>query len=488
MAERIIGIDISGETIKTVVVEKSFRNMEVVRLEARKISGNATEDEIAVTLKDMMGAIKYDADEDMVTTVLPARLLSSRTITVPLKKRSQILEILPYEIESSTPFSADDFVCDYVPVETSDDGTKILSAIALKNDLAQFLNIFKKAEISPDVVVPAPFAIYVAIDDDIAVPAGSFGVILETGHNSTGIIFLKNKTPMAFHFLSHNKNETAKKRANAISLELGVMLTAFERQGETAEISTVTMCGEFAESAELLQEIKKAVSIAITIAIPSGVQAPALIKNLDVELSSFAGVLGATYRMAGSRAKDSINLRTGEFEKKQKLTGHRGQNIITAFLVATLIITALTSGIMESVALDEKHKSLKKEIRAEFKKALPNIKNIVSERQQLKNAMSSIEAKTAEIGPALMETDPFLERLTDISKAAPADVKINIHEFVYEWEIIELAGQTVSYEKMEAFKKSIEALPWVKKITIKKTKAAVSSEEINFSFEIKLAV
>ncbi len=488
MAERIIGIDIDGDAIKVAVVEKSFRNMEVVRLDARKISGHATKDEIVTTLKKMMGEIKYDADEDIVTAVLPSRLLSSRTITVPLKKRSQILEILPYEIEPSTPFSADDFVCDYVPVESSDDGTKLLSAIALKADLAQCLNIFKKADIAPDVVVPAPFAIYVAIDDDINAPSGSLGVILETMHDSTGITFLKNKVPIAFHFLSHNTNETPSKRAKAISLELGGMLMTLERQGETAKISTVAVCGEHAESAELLQEIKRAVSFSTVKAIPSGVQASALVKNLDVGLSSFAGVLGAAYRTADSRAKGSINLLTGEFEKKQKLTGHRSQNIITASLIAILIITAFTSSIMESVALDEKHKDLKKEIRAEFKKALPDVKNIVSERQQLKNAMSSIESKTALIGPALMETDPFLKRLTDISKAVPADVKIDINEFVYEWEIIELAGQTVSYEKIEAFKKNIEVLPWVKKITIKKTKAAVSSEKINFRFEIKLAV
>lgn len=474
MSERIIGIDIGSHTLKVAVVEKSFRNREVRHLIAHEIVG-LEKNEIASILKRAMESFDYDKEGDMVVSVFPGRLLSSRNVSVPLKKRRQILEILPYEIEPLTPFTIDSFVCAYTSIDIHKNGAKLLTAIALKPDLAEFLNIFNLAGIDPDVVIPSPMVSYMGVDDLFDVTADELCALANVGHSSIEITLLKNKKPIAFHSTHCDDSKTAK----TLSIELNRMLMKLEQEDEVAILSTIAICGGQAESASLMEEIKACVSGSAKKVAPS-VELPT-----TAPPSAFTGVLGAVYQVADAKKSESVNLRSGEFEKKQKLTGHKGQNIITALLFTILIMTIAVSSIMETAELEQKYKTLKSEIRTQFKTVLPNIKNIVSESQQIKNAMSRTLAKSDSIGLGLMEIDPLLDQLRDISKAVPDGVKLDVNEFLYEWEGIKLSGRTESYEKIEMFKKKIEELLWTKKVTMKKTRTTASSGEINFRFEIK---
>ncbi len=483
MATTIFGIDLGRQSLKIAVVEKRLRSHEVTEIGYRDVHG-MDDVETAATLLELLSQLKFDKDADHVTVVFPGEKLSSRTLFIPLTQRKQITEALPFEIEPLTPFDANDFVCDYTLIKTEGSGTRLLASIALKRDLEKFLNLFAVAGVDPEIVLPSPIATSMAIPDDFA-SENETVALLDIGHRSTVITLVRNGVPVAFHTTRAEGAGIAK----LIAREVNRLLISEAGSEENVSVSRVVTCGGLGGEEVVLKAIGDELGCDVEIAHivgddlpPDDNRSPAISK---LSPSIFTTAIGAAICSAGGGAFEPANLRGGDEEEKRGFAGDKKQVIVAACLLATAIFFGFASFFIEGERLDRKYEGLKRQIRAEFKMALPDVKNIVSEKQQLKNSLAKIREKSKILGAGLMAEDPFLDRLLDLSTAAPEGMKLDIDELAYEWGKVTMSGRTESFEKVEQLKKSIENLPWTGKVTVDRAKAGISSSEINFRLEVE---
>ncbi|MBF0635216.1 MAG: PilN domain-containing protein, partial [Nitrospinae bacterium] len=178
------------------------------------------------------------------------------------------------------------------------------------------------------------------------------------------------------------------------------------------------------------------------------------------------------------------NFRVGSNKKSGGFTGARRQAILTAALAGVFVLAWVGSYIAEGMRLDAKYGALKNELRAEFKKAMPEVTNIVSEMAQLKSAIAALETKAGALGPALAEKDPFLDRFTSVTDSVPEGARLDIAEFTYEWDRILLSGKTDSFERVEQFRNNLEKLDWAGKAVVEGAKTGIAGGGVEFKITI----
>ncbi|MBI5816324.1 MAG: PilN domain-containing protein [Nitrospinae bacterium] len=498
---RIFGIDIGTANIKVAVVEKRFRGHEVRNVVK---FGLDTPGKIEATLSGALRSLDFDPAEDHVAAVFPADKITSRSVRMPFVKARQISDALPFELESLSPFDADDFVCAWSPVEVNSGITRVLGALALKSDMAAFIETLKISGADPDWIIPSQ----AAISQSVANPAATWALALEFDNKNASIVILKNGAAALFHtapvdvetILSHDKalktgtggkleslkanwDKPLKKFANDVSREIKMAQIAAARDDESfTPVKNVIICGEIGNAQAVgwaLEEELGFVVERVDSSIPMTPQEKAPV---------FAAALGAAVAVCesmDSREKTVMNLRTGQFAKKKRFTGDRRQIAVTGVLLAILLAAGAISYISGEIRLGRKYDGLKTALRAEFKRAMPEVTNIVSEIQQMKSSLKDMENRAGALGPALAEKDPFLDRLGEITSSVPENTRLDTDELTYEWGKVSITGRTESFDKVELYKKRLEKLGWVKKAAVEGVKASATGQSVDFKISLE---
>jgi len=482
MPTNVFGIDIGTRLMKVALLEKSLRGHEIKSLKTRSVEGLDAEG-ISEELRSVITEMGYDSDDDRVAALFPAGKLSSRTIFVPLTRRQQIIETLTYEIESLTPFDAEDIVCDYVPIQASPEGTLLMAWIALRDDISSFLKIFHDAGVDPEMLIPAPSA--------AAALTGTGGegglALLDIGYGSTSVLLMIDGVPVAFHNTNagtadlqpapgeNEPRQSLESFAAYIAVETRRLESAAGRSGQDVSIGRVVAVGGGADNAGARRALEAELGAKVESVEWSG----------DVEKSKvLAGAIGGALSLINEGGA-GVNLGATGMDKRKSLSKNRAQATLAAVLFGLVAISYIISFAVDQARLDGRYEALKNSVRSEFHRALPDVKNIVSEKQQLKNALDEIRKKSRSLGGGLGERDMFLSRLNDLSLSAPKDMKLDVDELVYEPEKIIMSGRTESFEKVDVLKKNIEKLEWTRKVTVERAKAALAAGGINFRLEVE---
>jgi general secretion pathway protein L len=483
MSTNIFGIDFTSGGLKVAVIEKQFRSHKVLKLAHRPLEIDSA-DQTARVIKETIENLGYDAETDQVIAVFPSDRLTSRVITVPLTKRKMILETLPFELETLLPFEAEDIVSDFLNIKVTDNGSKILAVVAKKDDIEDFLNVYTAAGLDPDMVIPEPVCAGRAAKYKPATENG-VDIYINLKENSGSITLVHGHSPVSFHTTSTGIKNGVEPLVSEIKRQM------LGDDGEYGPVNALVLSGGPEGLDEMAVTLESTLQSPVRISEMPGGNAPVDSHRFfgrSEANATFALALGAALIVAEDDTDSMLDLRTGQFKRKPRIAGYRTQFITaTALFVAGLLVWTI-SYLSEGVGLNNEYVSLKSEIRSEFKKALPNVKNIVSEEQQLKNALTKLETKAKALGVGAGGVDPLLDFIADITLSVPDDVKLDVEELVYEPDGFIIAGHTESFKKVDKLKKKIEELEWTGKVTVDQAKADVSGGGVRFRLEVKIAI
>lgn len=483
MSANIFGIDFTSGGLKVAVIEKQFRSHKVSKLVHRPLESDGSE-EAARAIKEALANLGYDGETDRVIAVFPSSRLTSRVITIPLTKRKMISETLPFELETLVPFDAEDIVSDFLRIGATDDGSRILAVVAKKEDIEAFLNVYATAGLDPDMVIPEPIC---AGREAKYRPAAEGGadIYLNLKDNSVSITVVKGQTPVSFHTASTGMENGVEPLVSEIRRQM------LGNDGEFTPLNSIVLSGGPDGLGEIAEKLESALKTPVRISDMPGagaaVDSQRFVRRSEAN-AMFALALGAALMVAEGDWDSMVDLRAGEFKRKPRMAGYRTQFFTAAGLFITGLLVWTISYFSQSVGLNNEYMALKAQIRSEFKQALPNVKNIVSEEQQLKNALTKLEAKAKALGVGMGGLDPFLVFLADITLSVPDDVKLDVEELVYEPDGFIIAGHTGSFEKVDKLKKNIENLPWTGKVNVERAKADVSGSGVRFRLEVRIAL
>lgn len=492
----IYGIDIGEAGIKIAQVERKLRGYSVKRLKAVQAGDNPSS-----ALREALSQMGFDSREDAVAAVFTKDRVSTRVFTMAIREEKRVAEALPFELESLVPFDAESMVIAHQLARTKNGETQVSAAFTPKPEFEMFLSIFAGAGADPDYVIPAPFAITAAVvganpADALTVDIGASAVMIVAAR--AGSLLMSHTADMRAQAMTDNSMTSTREgeTANRLSYlseklvrEIRLVMAALSRGGEPFSPTKISLCGGMAADLKLQNTLAERLGVPIERASAEGDGAPSDLEGLRDRWGKapiFAPALGAAL-IAVKDHDTRANFRIGAYKKSGGFSGARRETILTSALVAVFVCAWLGAYIAEGIRLDGKYTALKNELRAEFKKAMPEVTNVVSEITQLKSSLVTLESKAAALRPALSEKDPFLDRFTGVTDSLPEGSKLDVTEFIYEWDRILLSGRTDSFEMVEQFRKNLEKLEWAGKAVVEGAKTGLAGGGVEFKITVGVA-
>ncbi len=158
---RLLGLDIGDKELRATVVHTSFRTVEVERYVEIPLThepGNVGRNiDLSETVEGLLTVLDYVPD--MVITALPGDQVSIKTVQIPVAAAKHISQVLPLELESVLPFSAEETVIDYQSIETKAGQMNLLVGAVLRERIADYLRELNAAGIEPREVVAGATAL-----------------------------------------------------------------------------------------------------------------------------------------------------------------------------------------------------------------------------------------------------------------------------------------------------------------------------------------
>lgn len=225
-----------SQKIAAFTFGKNFIRATLVSAHRRKRVILATHEERidpekATTIIDAIAKIKTALGSWNTTVVaLPGSRLVYKRLKLPFSQREKIKLVLPFELEASLPFSAEDAVFDFITIaQNAGTGeTEVLAAAIQKTVLDAYLKPFFDSGIVPDRITVGALELYGFVKSVHGVPSSEGPVVIvESDEDETAVMLLVDGTLRAVRLLNGGvDHELAKQDASSLS---GAYKETFDR-------------------------------------------------------------------------------------------------------------------------------------------------------------------------------------------------------------------------------------------------------------------
>lgn len=163
MARTRLGFDIGSSSMKVAVHRGGTLRIEEVRLPENMVDGNGN-----ITLPHAFIQFLKQQKKELslgggpASLVLPSSQVICRLVTMPKMTTTQLMMNLPYEFTDFIHGVADQYFCDYAlcsPGEGEEEGVPMMAAVAAKQTLAEYVQMFARAGVRLKTILPQEMAL-----------------------------------------------------------------------------------------------------------------------------------------------------------------------------------------------------------------------------------------------------------------------------------------------------------------------------------------
>jgi general secretion pathway protein L len=496
MAGKILGIDINSDSITAVQVEGGLRGYSITgcaRVVIEETGG------LDAALKALGEQVDFKADTCISS--IPGEHVSYRNLQMPFGGTKKIRQTIAFAIETMVPFPIEDLIVDFNFIDQSGQ-SEILAASVRRGYISEFLTLLQGHGIDPDVldIRGVPMALWLLrqarIPDD--------GLLLDIGLNKgIMVLYLKRRIglirPLSFRdgiiaqamsntlTSNHAEAQTGEQIESCFRVFCATIqntLHAFECQNNR-EIRPqkvfITGNGTLYPDIESLLEIFLDIPVeSINLTRDTKVHmdediaqfwAPAIMDNaLALALRDNKHDLGFNFR------KDEFEIRKKYFRLKKELRK------IAVFLIVILSLLSTGFGV-DYYFLKKQYRMLDRKITQVFKQTLPDVKRIVDPVQQIRVKINEIKSSAISL-PGVSMGRKVLDLLRDISLRVPGSLDVKVIRMVIDPEVVQIKGETDTFNTVDIVKKGLEPSEYFSKVTISSANLDRSGKRV--TFEIKL--
>lgn len=456
---KIAGIDVDKDAIRVVEVQKGIREISISNYFKIPIENG----EPSLALKEVL---KRAASGDFVASV-QGRDISSRIIKLPIKDTKKIDKTIPFEAEENFPFPPEELIIDYQILESGKKDTTVAIVAVRKDKIKANLDALLNSGIDPMVIDITPSAISAIASRYLEGKKGCYAII-HIGSQDVDLEIYKDGAIQSFRNIPL-REEWEKEASNTL-------YTYQALQGD--EIEDIYLCGNTIKDDALKREIKGNYNIEpLYIELTHGQD-----KKIEGE---YTKALGLALRGAGGKGF-RVNLRKGEFAYKKEHAEFRKKAVYTAVIAGIALLLFILNFSIRYYMVESKYNSITKEIRKAFKEAMPDVKNIVNEQQQLKSAVMDAKKKLRLLGGRASGDITALDLFKEVTERMPAEHKVVLFEFSLEGDKVRLFGEAASFEATDKIKEGLLKSNLFKEVVISDAKAGVEQNKIKFRINITL--
>jgi len=480
MKSKTWGLDIGKTGIKAVEVTRTLRGPRVTNYGVLPLNRKEKEDsraEIIRRLREVFSKLEGKG-EDLVYLFPSSRTMVHR-IALPFRERKKNQQVVKFEVEPLLPFPADQVVVDFYAADRDEAGKEALVFAARKGDLGESLAMLKEAGLDPERVVPEALALFWLIRGLKKISDGP-GALLDLGQEkATLILWQWNRLNLARSIPISGGGSAAADHPGLARLAEEVNRTflsaGYSPGGQS--VQEVYLTGEASSAPGVGQSLSQYLGRPVS-PLDLGEAAGEVPEENRPALGA---ALGAAW---GDSSADGFNLRREEFAPAQKAQRERGRLKILIAYGVILGILGIGAFLLNLHLQERKYGELKAQIRKEFSQALPEVKRVVNELQQMKARVQEERAKLGSLGGAPGGGSP-LEVLREVSLMLDPGSKVRVTELLVDQESIEVNGEADSFETVNQLKARLERSKNFKDVQLKTARASSLENVTEFKFQMK---
>jgi type II secretion system protein L len=466
MAQRILAIEIAGDSVRGALAERSWNSLAM--LEVVEERRRADEADLAPALARLLD----DAGKpDLILTALPGELVVKRMLSLPFKDQRRLTQTVPFALEEHLPVGVDESVVAFTRVGQEDDKTLVMAAMVRKDDLRRHLELLARAGINPKTVTLSALAL-AALLARVRNGHGGAHLLVDLDHGSTSMVLLDDAgMPRAIRTVVAELGPTNGTPAPGASAILGAVrqtLLAHSSDHEQPELVLTGPMEALAVPVHTLEEFDCA----------------ALLGPLSARSTRFAGCLAMLLGEAPGAAVELLNFRQGEFAFRGRTGSLRPWR--TSFILAGAAAAAIAMhvGIKVSYNLHRLAK-VNHQIVAIAAPALGRHVSGADAKGELAAQVAAMEKQLHLMGGAGASASP-LDTLLALSRALPPHLGAEIVDFTLDEGTIKLDGMADSFATVDRVKKALDLSGYFRDIQV--THATAGSDPSKVEFRLTAAV
>lgn len=434
-------LEIGAGEVRGVLFTSFLGNPKIERTESISIENNQK----SSAVERLISLLPSDA---AITLQLPGHLFMVRAVSLPFTDRRKIRKTLPFEIEGLLPFPVDELLIDSVQSVATEKGSRVMALAIPEKTVADYLNLFPEDR-KPVRIIP-DFLSLISLGKKIKEEHKTYG-LLSFSNTATSIVIISDGRPVMMRSTAPGGDTIFIKEW---------LTSTIKNHGQTVEKLYVT--GQSVAQLEGMAEIKPL---------------PPLLSGIDAgKHAAWAAIAGGALTSAEFPWFNILGL-TAESERAEKIfkTVYIGTAILLALGTGDLYLRYRTS----SRNLD----ALKAESKKVFISAMPDIKKIVKEDAQLKDAIN----KGKELREALIgkPSPSYLSVLNGIGKVAGRHPELKLKEIALEGHMLVISGDG-SGITAEGVKKIFSGIDGTKEALVEEMTQGVTPNSYRFRVRMEL--
>ena len=463
MARRDVGVDLSGDNIRIVEINRSLRDFSIS-------SVRTVERSELSTLGDSIGS---------ALVPFPQAKVTHRTVNFPFSGAKKIEQTSPYEMESWLPDASDEYVSDYNVIDKEKNSAAVLVAGAMKPDIESWIEECGDIGVQSRYAVPEGFA-YRNLAGLIKSGGDSVLCFIDIKETRCLISIAKGDKPLAARVIKWDvrglKNDAIEEELKKLSVKIGNFLRYLAgEQGHEPE--RIILCGEMAELEGLVEIIEESVGMETCIW-----SAPF---ETDMDIGP-EYALALAMALEQNRGSKSINLRKGDLAYKAESEIIGQKFILPVILMALFIISILAEMLFGTKMLSIKASSLDARITAIVSGLIPEEK--ISPNLAAGRLKEEIE-RAGKLEEALGKTDNLtpLQALTALSDLLQPSIDVDMDEISLTDRVLTIKGTIMEYSVMDEIQQSLKEFEAFKKFETPNLKEKIrKGDGVRFAQKILL--
>ncbi|MGZ6227438.1 MAG: type II secretion system protein GspL [Candidatus Binataceae bacterium] len=477
MAQRILAIEVSGDSVRGALAERSWNSLTM--LEVVEERRGADEADLAPALARLLeGAGK----PDFVVSALPGELVVKRMLSLPFKDQRRLTQTVPFALEEHLPVGVDESVVAFTRVGQEDDKTLVMAAMVRKDDLRRHLELLARAGINPTTVTLSALAL-AALLARVRNGHGGAHLLVDLDHNSTSMVLLDDSgMPRAIRTVVAEIGAANGAAAPGASAILGAVRQTLLAHSSDHEQPELVLTGPMAATPDVRRRMAEALSVPVHTL--EEFNCAALLGPVSARSTRFAGCLAMLLGEAPGAAVALLNFRQGEFAFRGRTGSLRPWRTSLLLAGAAVAAIALHVGIKVSYNLRQLSQ-VNHEIAAIAAPALGPHVSGADAKEELAAQVAAMEKQLHLMGGAGASASP-LDTLLALSRALPPHIGAEIVDFTLDEGTIKLDGMADSFATVDRVKKALDLNGYFRDIQV--THATAGSDAGKVEFRLTAAI
>jgi general secretion pathway protein L len=455
---RILGVDVGSTAIKVAQAEEtSFGRRTLCRV--------AICDDLK-SFEDLLDAKAWWKPGDWVHLGFPSDQVVVRGLKLPFQAEAKIQQTLPFELEGDIPFPVEDIVAHYLVREKDNEGTGLLALASTVQAVGGWLDRFRPLGLDPVILEPEVSALSHLVPGGAPGAPATFG-ILDMGATKTNFVLIHDNRIQTVRCLRQGLGTSKNLPLPADMVrEIDRTFKTLRSGGEDPWLEALFLGGGGSEIPGATGWLEARWDVPVRLLSPLDAAPCVISENEDVHSVRLSTAIGLA--LSGQKG-NACNLRSGPFVFKPGLSMFKGRALVAGILVVLAVVLGLGDLYAHLLTKQSTLRALKEETNSLFRKAFPEVTQIVDPALQMQRMLE--EQKAREL--SLLGQDPrgsSVEILREISLRVQPSSNLRLTEFDLSEDAITLRGEADEPETIDKAKARWQESPLLEDVQVKSTK------------------